>query len=463
MSVREKGTGRRLDEKTIIPIGADPSGTAAGIIINFNANLRPGEVARELVSVEVTDAGLHQHDWKKKSLVTQAGKGGAPSFDVYQCAQCQALGKRFGLMETIKQDAGVPAFCRPKQTNNTMAKTATAADKLKEKAGKSGGKSEEPDLGAGAPTKEGKLEVVTGSVPTPEKSAGGNKPVDDPDLFSDDVKPPKDFKFTVSTKGVGEIIGQSIKLSDNGTALAISPDLPLEEWVVALDYFRGVNERSGWSIGDMLVFAEKTYGKSYVYAMAKTGRKVSTLKAYYGVAKCFPADKRVPTLHWEHHRIAQRVVNAPNGGFDKAIALLKDAEKGTDGEVVPTRNFKNRVDAAVPKKARKADAAKPGRKPHKPAKTGNSTPPPAREYLPEEQAALDDVKEQLAELESAVTNVIKAFDSVPNKASKLTLLDVILKGGNAPKKAVIKEISEPQLTRLVKIRQSIDGKIGYTA
>lgn len=77
------------------------------IIDFFNRTLRPFELERVFVSAIETDNSSNnsnvkaafKHHWSKKSLVTQ--KGG---FDIHECTNCGATGKRFGLQSTIAID-----------------------------------------------------------------------------------------------------------------------------------------------------------------------------------------------------------------------------------------------------------------------------------------------------------------------------------------------------------------------
>jgi hypothetical protein len=78
---------------------------AESILAKFNANLRPYERARRVVSVE-PDGGRGSkdapHDWQKTNLITVSD--GEGMYDTYQCSRCGITGKRFGF-GGVRRDA----------------------------------------------------------------------------------------------------------------------------------------------------------------------------------------------------------------------------------------------------------------------------------------------------------------------------------------------------------------------
>jgi len=64
---------------------------AVDTIRRFNADLRPGELRREIIRVW-TFGDSQEHTWDKLSLVTEPG-----GFDRMQCRKCGITGKRYGL------------------------------------------------------------------------------------------------------------------------------------------------------------------------------------------------------------------------------------------------------------------------------------------------------------------------------------------------------------------------------
>lgn len=77
-------------------------------IQNFNATLRPGEKARELVSVkvlaDVNSIQKKEHEWEKTNLYTIIR--GSQNYDTMKCSNCHITAKRFGLGDSmIKRDS----------------------------------------------------------------------------------------------------------------------------------------------------------------------------------------------------------------------------------------------------------------------------------------------------------------------------------------------------------------------
>ena len=81
-----------------------PMDLGQAIIDNFNDTLKPGETARQLLSVRQLDAAPAPlaHDWEKSNLKTII-KGGK-NYDTARCKACGATGKRFGLGERVTID-----------------------------------------------------------------------------------------------------------------------------------------------------------------------------------------------------------------------------------------------------------------------------------------------------------------------------------------------------------------------
>ena len=74
-------------------------------IENFNATLKPGEKAREVIEVSATDAKPDmpvRHQWEKTSLVTESKNGAL--FDRMRCTNCDITGKRYGLGPDVVRD-----------------------------------------------------------------------------------------------------------------------------------------------------------------------------------------------------------------------------------------------------------------------------------------------------------------------------------------------------------------------
>jgi hypothetical protein len=81
-----------------------------------------------------------------------------------------------------------------------------------------------------------------------------------------------------------------------------------------------VQRASSWWIGDLLVFAGKRYGETYVAAQDATGYKLQTLKNFAWVARKCPPSMRRPELSWRAHKIvASRPDNERRRWLDRAV------------------------------------------------------------------------------------------------------------------------------------------------
>lgn len=95
--VRHAGTADHGWSEEYTKDVVDPESWARETISNFNAGLRPGECARELLRVELINSTARHiaHAWSKQNLVT-VDHHRLP-FDRMQCTQCGITGKRYGL------------------------------------------------------------------------------------------------------------------------------------------------------------------------------------------------------------------------------------------------------------------------------------------------------------------------------------------------------------------------------
>jgi len=82
----------------------DPKEWAQKTIQQFNNSLRPYEVAREIVSVNIIDShSIKDHDFVKKNLFTKRTRGGG-TFDEMECKRCGITGKRYTLGGHVRYD-----------------------------------------------------------------------------------------------------------------------------------------------------------------------------------------------------------------------------------------------------------------------------------------------------------------------------------------------------------------------
>lgn len=80
---------------------ADPAAWAHDTIAMFNATLRAGEQARELLAVEVIDGSAQdEHAWGKTNLVTLERHG--IGYDTLRCDRCGITAKRLGIQYIVR-------------------------------------------------------------------------------------------------------------------------------------------------------------------------------------------------------------------------------------------------------------------------------------------------------------------------------------------------------------------------
>jgi len=113
--VREEGTNHTWTETydyASVDSIADATEWAHDTIDNFNADRRKGEERRELLEVTILGPSKKiPHEWEKTNLVTILEKGMRP-YDTYECSECGATGKRFGLDPSIVPDEGISPYCK---------------------------------------------------------------------------------------------------------------------------------------------------------------------------------------------------------------------------------------------------------------------------------------------------------------------------------------------------------------
>lgn len=98
---------------------------------------------------------------------------------------------------------------------------------------------------------------------------------------------------------------QSIEAT--ATGLAITGELTFDEWAsIGQGFGRGM-QSVAWCVGDWLIYGEANFSKrvgseSYDTAVAATGLDRSTLMTYASVCRAIPADQRIASLNFDHHK-----------------------------------------------------------------------------------------------------------------------------------------------------------------
>ncbi len=189
------------------------------------------------------------------------------------------------------------------------------------------------------------------------------------------------------TQSVQEILRDRVTILDGSIGLELSPDTTIEESLAVLDWTTQLNAHSGFMIGDVLNFGNTKFGEKYTVALNQTNRALSTLKGYAEAARRIPADKRVASLSFTHHR---EILRLPD---DKMDAVLTEVGKKADkGEAPSTKELRFKIQKLTPKKKKTPKKATSG----KGAKKGKDKPAPPP-YVPDadEQSKLDSAEEQL--------------------------------------------------------------------
>lgn len=268
------------------------------------------------------------------------------------------------------------------------------------------------------------------------------------------VVPQVPLRIVESKRDIREIISERVKMNDSGTALDISEDLPLEEWLPLFDYFVASEKHIGFIIGDLVNFAQKKYGEKYAMAMEKTGRAYSTVQVYATVAASIPPNMRREALGFSHHRVVARLE-------DKKVVkeLLKLAEKGEDGKAaspIPVRDFQKLVDTKypAPKRVKKTNAAKPGRK-KKTKKAATKEPVAPYEPNDDEKVALDMMYEQADALRATLDEAI-VYTDTNGKEVKKSMKDLLLQLDNNSKITFCKAFAP-----FAELHKIVDDKTGY--
>ena len=109
--IKEVGTSRywREDFADLVVDSTTPLSHCQFLLCRFNATLRPGEKAREVVRVRSTPipSTLKEHSWNKTSF-TPNKEGWYP----YTCASCGATGKRHGTVAFVTPDRKHTIYCK---------------------------------------------------------------------------------------------------------------------------------------------------------------------------------------------------------------------------------------------------------------------------------------------------------------------------------------------------------------
>lgn len=125
----------------------------------------------------------------------------------------------------------------------------------------------------------------------------------------------------------------SFELSDVG--ILSDRGATVEEWTELVRILASVSQSAQWIIGDLLVYGERTWKKTYQDVMAITNLEYATLRTYAHVARKVDLSIRINKLSFAHHQlVTSRQSKEQREWLEKALAnnwsisQLRDAIKG---------------------------------------------------------------------------------------------------------------------------------------
>ena len=86
------------------------------------------------------------------------------------------------------------------------------------------------------------------------------------------------------------------------TTIAIQPGTSLEAWMEVFSSIKDFHAASQFWLGDLLLFAEQSYGEEYTQVLDDTEEEEQALRNFKWVANKVKASTRVDALTWSHHR-----------------------------------------------------------------------------------------------------------------------------------------------------------------
>jgi hypothetical protein len=85
------------------------------------------------------------------------------------------------------------------------------------------------------------------------------------------------------------------------TGLQIAEGLSFDAWAGMGRRIAGVANACAWSLGDWLIYGERSYGGRYKAAITTTSLDYQTLRNYAWVARRFAVSRRRDTISFQHH------------------------------------------------------------------------------------------------------------------------------------------------------------------
>jgi len=86
------------------------------------------------------------------------------------------------------------------------------------------------------------------------------------------------------------------------TTIAIQPETSLEAWMEVFSSIKDFHAASQFWLGDLLLFAEQSYGEEYTQVLDETDMEYHVLASYKWVAGKVKDYLRKESLTWSHHK-----------------------------------------------------------------------------------------------------------------------------------------------------------------
>lgn len=224
--------------------------------------------------------------------------------------------------------------------------------------------------------------------------------------------PPEPVVIPESTRPIQEIINERVTVLPGHIGLKLADATPIEESLRILDWTTTLSDHVGFMIGDVLNFGSSKWGDKYKAALNQTGRAQSTLWGYSEAARRIPAEDRVASLTFTHHREILRI-----GNDEKIKTVLKKVGEQADKGVAPTiKELRIKVQKLTPRKKKAPKKVTSGK-----GKKGKQKPePPPYEPSADEQSKMDVAEAALGEANEAIKSggVFKIVGKCDNKEKR---------------------------------------------
>lgn len=96
-------------------------------------------------------------------------------------------------------------------------------------------------------------------------------------------------------------LGQLVRVTPTGLAMAVARDLSIGEWSEIGRHLGVAANSASWLVGDWMALGERTYGSTYSEGQAITGLASGTLANLASVCRAVESSRRRENLSFGHH------------------------------------------------------------------------------------------------------------------------------------------------------------------